>query len=279
MTVPNEARQALVSRLRREVARLEGSRPPEDDQALSTGSADLDRLLPGGGLWRGMLVEYLSAAVGGGAGILALTAARAACQGGRALVVVDCQGQFYPPAAAAWGIDLTRMLVLRPSKEADALWAVDQALRCPGVGAVWTRWDRLENRDFRRLQLAAESGRTLALLVRPARHRGQPTWADVQWLVGPVAGKREPGAGACESRVGRPFRAARSVQQGRPTLHSEFSWRLQVELVRCRGSAGGKTVVLELDETTGIWREVPSDAPHSVPVPARMAHPATARRA
>ena len=62
----------------------------------------------------------------------------------------------------------------------DELWALDQALRCPGVSAVWTWIDRLDPPAFRRLQLAAETGRTLGLLVRPASVRGRPTWSDVQ---------------------------------------------------------------------------------------------------
>jgi protein ImuA len=163
----------LVASLRREVARLEAGRPPENERPISTGSAALDRLLPAGGLRRGTLVEYLRPAAGSGAGMLALVAAREACRDGRAFVVLDRPiptrsasegerfGRFYPPAAAAWGIDLSAMLVLRPDNDADALWALDQALRCPGVGAVWATCDRLDVRDFRRLQLAAECGGTL----------------------------------------------------------------------------------------------------------------------
>jgi protein ImuA len=291
MTVPVEARQVLMSRLRREVARLEGNRPPEDDQALSTGSPELDRLLPEGGLRRGTVIEYLSTAAGGGAGILALGAARSACREGRAFVVIDGQRQFYPLAAATWGLNLAGMRILRPTSQADALWALDQALRCPAVGAVWTRWDRLENRDFRRLQLAAESGRTLALLVRPARHRGQPTWADVQWLVTP-AGAVDGEIQSAEFKVqkvggAKPVAAASPPilpgnalgwAGGRGAGLSRPTWKLRVELVRCRGAVGGKSVVLELDETTGIWG-APSHATHSVPVPAGVAHPAAMRRA
>src|SRR5215204_3389676 len=82
-------REALVATLRRQVARLEGSRPPEDERPLSTGSEALDRLLPAGGLRRGTLVEYLSPGGGCGAGTLALAAAREACDDGRALIVLD----------------------------------------------------------------------------------------------------------------------------------------------------------------------------------------------
>src|SRR4051812_2216767 len=130
MRCSSKARETLVSSLRREVARLEMNHPPEDERPISTGSPELDKLLPANGLRRGTLVEYLSAEPGNGAGTLALSAARQACQEGRALVVVEQRagvrsqgsgvrrgqlGRFYPLAAAAWGIDLSAVLVLQPA--------------------------------------------------------------------------------------------------------------------------------------------------------------------
>ena len=249
-----DSRQALVAMLRRQVERLEGPVQPQDERPISTGSPDLDRLVAEGGLRRGSLTEYLAAEAGGGAGMLALAAAREACADGRTLVVVDRPRQFYPPAASAYG--LKNLLLVRPASEADELWALDQALRCPGVGAVWIRCGSLDVREFRRLQLAAESGGTLGLLVRPARLRGQPTWAEVQWLVEPAT---------------------------LPTRHSPGTRRLRVELIRCRGgtrlTGGGRAVHLELDRTTGLWRQASDDhATHSLPASAGLAHPATSRR-
>ena len=269
-----DAREALVAGLRRDVARLEARRGPEDERVISTGSPALDRLLPAGGLRPGTLVEYLTASTGSGSGTLALAAAREACREGRALVVLDagtltrrasegsCLCRFYPPAAAAWGIDLSAMLVLRPTNEADALWALDQALRCPGVGAVWAACDRLDVRDFRRLQLAAECGGTLGLLLRPARLRGQPTWADVQWEVRPKSKVQGP-----RSKVIKPWTL------DRPASRVPRLWTVCVELVRCRGGTGGKVVILELDERAGIWREVSDEATHTMPVSAPVADP------
>jgi hypothetical protein len=226
------ARSRLVGVLRRRLARQAGR--PLDNDPVSTGVPALDRLLPRGGFTPGSLVEYLGLGVS-----LALAAARSTCQD-RPLLVVDPLRQLH---AAAWGIELSRTVVVRPASAADELWACDQALRCPGVGAVLARLERLQQRDFRRLQLAAESGGTFGLLIRPARLRGQPTWADVQWLVQP-----------CPSPGG---------------------WRLQVELLRCRGGTGGGSAVLELDDTLN-WREAKYANPvHSS---AELAHPAAARR-
>jgi hypothetical protein len=218
------------------------------------------------------LVEYL-AARSGGAGTFALVAAREACATGQALVVLDpsrignaiagYRRQFYPPAAAAWGIDLSRLLVLQPANQADAVWVLDQALRCSGVGAVWAPCDRLDVRDFRRLQLAAEEGRAVGLLIRSARFRGQPSWADVQWQV--------------ETRS--QIESRRSKVMRHSILDSRLSaWQLRVELVRCRGAASGQIVHLELDEPTGVWREVLDRATHSVPLSAQLADSTRLRR-
>jgi protein ImuA len=164
------------------------------------------------------------------------------------------------------------MVLLRPKSKADALWAFDQALRCTGVGAVWAAWDRLDGRDFRRLQLAAESGRTLGILVRPSSRRGEPTWAEVQWEVRP-----EQGAGGGGRGSGNAEQAS-SLARRRLKI-SEFRWRLWVELARCRGLAGGQTVLLELGEATAIWREAADHATHTLPASARVARSASARGA
>ncbi len=210
----------LIADLRQQMAKLEGSRQPEDEEPLSTGCRELDRLLPRGGLARGTLVEWL-ADQGSGAGMLALLAARQACRAGRALVVMDRQRsfypRFYPPAAAAWGYDFAQMLVIRSVSEEDELWALDQALRCRGVGAVYAPLLQLGVQDFRRLQLAAECGGTLGLFLRPATVRGDPSWADLQLAVRPRA-----------SPAGR---------------------RLCVEVVRCRGGTAGRSIELTITGT------------------------------
>jgi protein ImuA len=283
------ARQVLVETLRQEVQKLEGLRFPAEAGLVPTGIAALDRLLPAGGLRAGSLVEYLAPGPGAGAGTLALIAARAACQEGRALVVLDRQGTFYPPAAAAWGIDFAQLLILRPPDEASALWALDQALRCSGVGAVWAPLGTLDARDFRRLQLAAEAGGTLGLFIRPGALRGQPTWADVQWQVQPAQADSLPEKQVLRESVFKKRRFFRRSQNPHPNPlpkgegmdgSQPAAWRLAVELVRCRGGPGEIAVVLELDPSTGLWQEARAGhAAHPVSVPVELAPPAAARRA
>src|SRR3954465_5466837 len=101
-------RGQLINGLRRQLGRWEGAGAAQDTVAFSCGAAAVDRLLPGGGLRHGMLVEWLAGVngIGGGAGTLGLLGAREACREGGTLVVIDRWQTFYPPAAATWGIDL-----------------------------------------------------------------------------------------------------------------------------------------------------------------------------
>lgn len=181
---PTAASQAAtLARLRRALAQRVKETSRAND-THSSGCPALDRILPAGGLQRGTLVDWLYASRAGGAGTLALTAAREALAHDTSLVVIDPGREFYPPAAVTLGIDLGQLVLIRPATQRDTLWAWEQALRSPAIGAVWGLMSRIEPRAFRRLQLAAEAGRAVGHLVRPAGQQNAPGWAHIQLLVG-----------------------------------------------------------------------------------------------
>lgn len=156
-----------------------GMRP--DRGSLTTGTM-IDELLPHGSFRRGAIVELLGAGT-----TLAITLARLALRPGGSLVVIDPAQLFYPPAAASFGIDLNRLIVVQPDKPD---WIVTQSLACPAVDAVLCWPDRLGAKMFRRWQLAAERGGSIGLLMRPGDARGAPSWADVQLTVTAISTDR-----------------------------------------------------------------------------------------
>jgi hypothetical protein len=169
---------------------------------------------------------------------LALLLARQAALQGGALVVLDAQRGFYPPAAALWGVDLERVLVIQTSTLREQVWALDQCLRCSAVAAVWASLEQLDPRDFRRLQLAVEQGGGVGLLVRQRAARSEPSWADLQFVVRPRG----------------PSRLGDGANRG-------TGWRLEVELTRCRQAVGvGSVLDLEIDVVTGEMH--PVSEPH-----------------
>ncbi|MEX2310623.1 MAG: hypothetical protein WD738_23855 [Pirellulales bacterium] len=282
-----DPRGRLIDELRRQVGRWEASTSCEE-AAFSSGTAALDRLLPGGGLRYGMLTEWLSGLARSGAATLSLLCAREACQPGGVLVVLDRRQTFYPPAAAAWGIDLNRLIIVRPQSARDELWAAVQALSSPAVAAVWAMIDRLDSRAFRRLQLAAQAGRTLGLLLRPAYVRSQPSWADVRLGVGARKGGRGKGEGGRNNGAienlqfdfGELSRAAFcNLQSSLPPspfrLPPLAVRRVQVRILRTHGGRPGGCVFLEIDDAAYTIREASSTHDsHPLPVVPELARPA-----
>jgi protein ImuA len=181
----------IITALREQVLRLEGANRAAEAAVLKTPWKELNHILPQGGISRGRLIEWIGAGPGSGAGTLALLLSRHACTDGGTLVVVDRPGCFYPPAALALGILREQLLVVRPANDADEIWAIDQSLRCEAVSVVWSYTERLPARAFRRLQLSAEEGRGIGMLIRPARAQTQPGWSHVRVLVQPLGADRQ----------------------------------------------------------------------------------------
>jgi protein ImuA len=239
-SLASDSRSQLVAELRERLRQLDQARRPAGEASTSTGCEPLDQLLPAGGLNRGGLVEWLAAGAASGAGWLALVAARAACREHGPLVVIDGSRMFYPPAAVLAGVELDQVLVVRTEQAGDEAWALDQALRSTGVGAVFCQSPRLHPRAVRRLQLAAESSGGLGLLVRPEAARQEPCWAEVRLLVRPLPNGAKLAASAVKLAA---HETGRGGWRGR---------RLRVELLRARGAAGGRSVELEIDDETGV---------------------------
>ena len=87
------------------------------------------------------------------------------------------------PALAQQGIELNRLLVVRPGSATEALWAAEQALSSGVCAAVLLWLKGTDDRWLRRLKLAAESGGTLGVLFRPARHRYESSPASLRLLI------------------------------------------------------------------------------------------------
>jgi protein ImuA len=216
-----QSRRHLIQALEQQIRRLEGARRRKDPgAAVPSGCAALDRLLPERGFRWGTLVEWLAAVRGTGRETLAWHAVREACREGGTLVILDHAQTFYPPAAARMGIDLDQMIVVRARNQADNVWALDQSLRCPAVAATLAWPEKLDEHTFRRLQLAAEQGGGLGLLMRPESARQEPSWADVRLGVEPLP--TAPGAAR----------------------------RLRIQLLRSRGGISGRSVEVEIDDET-----------------------------
>ena len=159
---------------------------------VATGWPRLDAELAAGGWPLGTLVELLLPEPGAGELRLLLPALRTlgggphAGQEQRWLALIGAPHAPYPPALAQGGIRTGSLLLVAAATGQDRLWAMEQALRSDGCTAVLAWFDAVDDRWLRRLKLAAERGRVLAVLLRPLRARGTASPAALRLVLEPT---------------------------------------------------------------------------------------------
>jgi cell division inhibitor SulA/protein ImuA len=164
-------------------------------ETLPTGFGALDERLPGRGWPRSGLIEILVSRFGVGELTLLLPALAALTRRpmARWCVWVAPPLEPFAPSLAAHGVVLERLLVVRASaahrrgSPNGTLWAFEQSL---GSGAcdiamAWARRPRAK--EIRRLQLAAERGRTLGVLFRPQQAARESSYAALRMTLAPSA--------------------------------------------------------------------------------------------
>jgi len=157
-------------------------------KARSTGHEALDALLPGGGWPIGALTELIPLIEGIGEVAVLQAALKRLCDEKRHIVFVHPPYIPYAPALLSAGLPLPRVLWIDAAHDEDAHWAAEQTLREGAAGAVLLWSHAVADRPLRRLQLAAEAGRSLAFIYRPTvtLHHSSP--AALRILLRPAAG-------------------------------------------------------------------------------------------
>lgn len=172
----------------------------------STGKSSLDARLPGGGWPTASLIEVLLDDTGLGEVQLFLPAlVESQRKGGQDvpwLVWIAPPHEPYAPALAQQGIELGRLLVVRPGSATEALWAAEQALGSGVCTAVLLWLKGTDDRWLRRLKLAAEAGGALGVLFRPERHRFESSPASLRLLM--TQGEHEARLDLLKVQGGRP---------------------------------------------------------------------------
>jgi len=243
---------AVLAALRARVARLEGvgrgARHEDGPVPVCDGLP-----LPGGGLSRAAVHEVLATAPGCGSAFCAVLLARA---GGTVLWIASGgkdEPLAWPPGLARCGLAPADLVLVRAERWPDALWAMEEALRCPAVtGALLApAWepDR-QARDggvdltaTRRLQLAAKAGGALGLLLRSdtAGERGHlgPSAAATRWRIAPLPATASADQGADVPRWRLELLRARGGVPGGPWAVAWHEAERRLTLDQEKGAAAG----------------------------------------
>ena len=184
----------------------QGQAGEQGSPGLASGYPKLDRQLPGGGWPRNALTEILLQDYGSGElkllmpALARLSQPRDDATEAGWITWVAPPFEPYPPALEQWGVNLSRVLIVRPKKPAETLWAAEQALSSGNCAAVLLWPHALDDAASRRLQLAAEKGQSWAIAFRSLKARSQPSAAALRIRLS--AGGTD--LGILKSRGGRP---------------------------------------------------------------------------
>ncbi|CAO3407803.1 ImuA family protein [Azospirillum largimobile] len=233
-------RAGVLADLRARIRRIEGA-GGEGGRTLPFGVEAIDAHLPDGGLPLGCLHAVTAEDPGAGTGFAATLLGRLATPKAPALWILRGR-DLYAPGLAAYGLTPDRLVAVRAVRAVDALWAMEEALRCSALSAVLGELEGLDLTASRRLQLAAESSGVTGFLLdlgagvpgRRNAHRPEGLSAAVtRWRLDAAPSRDEE-----EDAAPRPA-------GGLPGLGAP---RWSVALERCRGGRPGRwTLVREED--------------------------------
>ncbi len=197
---------------------------------LPTGFRGLNQALSQGGWPTGTCIEVLSEGSGMGAMGLFLPAMEQLGEQQRWQAFIAPPYMPYAPLLAARGIDTHQVLLVHPKAPEDLLWSTEQALRSSTCSIVfsWLGDHSYRYSELRKLQLAAASSDTLAVL----------------------------------------FRSGSAAQQAAPAgLRLQMTAYRQVHILKQRGGSQGLDIALPpADDIPGqpqLW-ELPAEAPASM---------------
>jgi protein ImuA len=188
-----------LCRLRETIENIQHFQFDRERPPLALGAPDADSML-GGGLSFGALHEMAPerpSDFGAACGFTLALACLAAKGGGETLwIQTDFArlegGALYGTGLELFGLPSQRLLVLRAKRAIDALFAMEEALKCRAVASVIAELpdDSADLIATRRLSLAARDHRGLGLLLRH-RSSSMPSAAMTRWNVAAASGPRD----------------------------------------------------------------------------------------
>jgi protein ImuA len=194
------------------IHRIERAGSDSDAPTLPLGLAAVDGVLPEGGLPLGALHD-IRGDMGPLMGFMAFLLGRVAARG-RPVLWMDPADDLYLPGLQPYGLHNGNLVIARAiAGDKALLWALNEAVATPALGAVAAPLSKPDFTSLRRLSLAAREQGVTLLLMRQAGAMGASP-ALTRWHVA----------------------AAPSRQGGLPGV-GETAWRLTLE--KCRNGPEG----------------------------------------
>src|ERR1700712_3428289 len=134
----NTAKSDIISRLKMDILPLEGLRISVAGKSGQTDLGPINQAFPQGTFPLGAIHEFISRGHESASATLGFISALISplMKKGGSGIWIGPRGKIFPPALEQFGIEPSRIIFIDLQKEKDMLWAVEEALKCPGLTAV-----------------------------------------------------------------------------------------------------------------------------------------------
>lgn len=217
-----DIKKEVIRQLQQQILTLHGYKKPKGERLPDTGLGPIETAFPDNRFPVGTVHEFISYSPTASAatnGFITALMSKLIQQKGICLWL-STRRTIFPAALTLFGMEPERIIFVDLPPNKNALWAVEEALKCKAVSAVIGELSELDFTQSRRLQLAVEQSQVTGFIHR-YKPRSENTLACLtRWQIKPLRSHIEQGAPG----VGLPRWNVelQKVRNGRPG-----SWQLE----------------------------------------------------
>ncbi|MCC8407688.1 Error-prone repair protein ImuA [Mucilaginibacter sp. UR6-1] len=191
----NVTKEEIISKLRQDMIRWEGFRPPQPGTSSDLGLGIVAAAFANGVFPTGAIHEFISSSpedTAASGGFIAGLVNRLLGSGG-ACLWISYTRRIYPPALKLFGVDPDRVIFVDVPQQKDVLWVTEEALKCEGVATVICETRELSFTESQRLQLAVEKSHVTGFVLRKDVKKINTTACVTRWQIRPVRSQLRAG--------------------------------------------------------------------------------------
>lgn len=230
----------IIRQLQEDILQKQGFKMPVAGVTAITGLSAVEKAFPQGVFPQGTIHEFLGKNSDNQASCIGLMAALMAqlMQQDGVGIWISTQRVLYPPALKTFGIAPERIIFIDVKKDKEALWVLEEALKCEGLSAVVGELPAIDFAQSRRLQLAVENSQVTGFIMRSNPQKQNATTCAARWQISSLRSETVdelPGVGFPRWQID-----LLKVRNGNPASF-EVEWRAN-ELVLVEKAASHLTI-------------------------------------
>jgi protein ImuA len=189
-----QSKAHIIAQLQKDLLLLQGFKSIANSNAVDVGLGAIKHAFPNRTFPQGAIHEFFcssaeeaSASSGFISGVLS-----SLMQSGGVTLWISSSRTLFPPALKTFNLQPHNLIFIDLKREADALWAMEEALKCTGLVSVVGEIRGLSFTASRRLQLAVEESGVTGFILR-RNPSNMATACVTRWKITPAASAPQDG--------------------------------------------------------------------------------------